>query len=66
MFRVYGDDNMFQAAQASKGLAHSGETSHRSRNSILQILRNGVESTGHTTQDILKRVSSEGPAQHDV
>jgi hypothetical protein len=41
---------------ASMGLAHSGMTAHMSRNSIMQVIQNGVEDAGHSTQDILKRL----------
>jgi hypothetical protein len=55
VFKVYGDDHMFRK-NASMGLAHSGMTAHMSRNSIMQVIQNGVEDAGHSTQDILKRL----------
>jgi hypothetical protein len=55
VFRVYGDDNMFKQG-AAKGLRHSGETAHRSRDAIISIADTGA--AADTTQDILRRLPS--------
>jgi hypothetical protein len=55
VFRVYGDENMFKRG-ASKGLRHSGETAHRSRDAIISIADTGT--TADTTQAILQRLPS--------
>ncbi|HXT34015.1 MAG TPA: hypothetical protein VN837_00435 [Chloroflexota bacterium] len=38
LFKVYGDDNMFQA-ESDKGVRHSGETARMSRDSIYALLQ---------------------------
>jgi hypothetical protein len=52
-FKIYGDDSMFKK-NSSKGLAHSGETAHRSRDAIISISETG--DAADSMQDILKRL----------
>jgi hypothetical protein len=54
LFRVYGDDSMFNS-NSSKGVKHSAETAHRSRDAIRNILQNGADG-GLTTASILSRL----------
>lgn len=58
VFKVYGDDSMFKSG-ASKGLRHSGETAHMSRNSVIQAAETGVVPPTHSTQTILGRLPSQ-------
>jgi hypothetical protein len=57
VFKIYGDNAMFKQG-ASMGLRHSGETSHMSRDSIIEMADTGQEPAGKTTQDILRRLPS--------
>ena len=58
VFRVYGDDNMFKSG-AAKGLRHSGETAHMSRDSVIKAAETGVVPPTHSTQAILARLPSQ-------
>lgn len=51
--RVYGDDAMF-SANASAGVAYSGETSQMSRDAIVSIINTGGDA-GKTEQSIVDR-----------
>ena len=52
VFKVHGDDSMFKK-DSSKGLMHSGENAHWSRNSIMATIATG--SPDHSTADIVER-----------
>lgn len=56
LFKVYGDDSMFNANSAN-GVKHSGETANMSRDAIRNIFTNGNDG-GITTQNILNRLPS--------
>ncbi len=57
VFKVYGDDSMFNAASA-KGVEHSAVTANMSRDSILSVINQGNDG-GKSTSAILGRL----PAQ---
>jgi len=57
LFRVYGDDSMFNKGSA-KGVKHSGETAKMSRDAIRNIINTGNDG-GITTQNILNRLPSQ-------
>ena len=52
--KIYGDNNMLNK-ESSKGVKESAQTSRMSRDSILEIAANGVESPTKKTSAILKR-----------
>ena len=54
LFKVYGDDAMF-SSESSKGVKHSGETAHMSRDAIRNIISTGNDD-GITTESILTRL----------
>jgi len=56
VFKVYGDDRMFNA-ESAKGVAHSGATANMSRDSIISIVNSGADG-GTSTQSILDRLPS--------
>jgi hypothetical protein len=54
VFKVYGDDAMFNAASA-KGVEHSAQTANMSRDSILSVINTGNDG-GKSTASILGRL----------
>jgi hypothetical protein len=56
VFKVYGDDSMFNA-ESSKGAEHSGITANRSRDSIYNVLNTGQDQ-GLTAASIVDRLPS--------
>jgi hypothetical protein len=58
VMHIYGDSHMLDKG-AGKGVKESAETSNMSRDSILDIVKDGVEKPAQSTQEILKRL----PAQ---
>ncbi|MEM9805912.1 MAG: DUF4157 domain-containing protein [Cyanobacteria bacterium P01_D01_bin.56] len=56
LFKVYGDDSMFNK-ESAKGVKHSGETAKMSRDAIRNIITDG-DDKGVTTKSILDRLPS--------
>lgn len=56
LFKVYGDDSMFNK-ESAKGVKHSGETAKMSRDAIRNIITDG-DDKGLTTKSILDRLPS--------
>jgi hypothetical protein len=54
VFKLYGDDAMFNAASA-KGVEHSGITANKSRDSILSVINTGNDG-GNSTAAIVGRL----------
>jgi hypothetical protein len=54
VFKVYGDDSMFNQ-ESAKGVKHSGETSNMSRDAILGLINDGDDG-GKTAASILARL----------
>jgi hypothetical protein len=57
LFKVYGDDSMFNSGSAA-GVKHSGETAKMSLNSIRSMIQTGKEGA-NTTQAILNRLPNQ-------
>ncbi len=57
LFKVYGDDSMFNK-ESAKGVKHSGETAKMSRDAIRNIIKTGADG-GITTASILSRLPSQ-------
>lgn len=56
LFKVYGDDSMFNK-ESSRGVQHSGATANMSRDSIISIIDTGADG-GVTVKSILDRLPS--------
>jgi hypothetical protein len=54
VFKVYGDDAMF-SQESARGVKHSGETSHMSRDAIWSLITDGHDG-GNTAAAIMARL----------